>query len=59
MPKCVIRFKDGNYCNLEADYIYVGEDGYIQVWNGEKRLVGVFRLAEIVAIYLTEKGAKQ
>ena len=57
LPKCVVKFQDGNYCNLEADYLVI-QDECVQVWLGEQRLVGIFRLSEIFAIYLTEKLEK-
>lgn len=55
MTRCVIKFKDGDHCNLEADSIIVTGEGYIQIWCGEHKLVGIFFLAEIKAVYLTEK----
>ena len=54
MNKCIVQFKDGSYCNLVADLIINGEDGYVQVWN-DQRMVGIFLLTETKAIYTTEK----
>ena len=55
MPRCVIKFKDGSYCNLEADsLITTGE--HIQVWYGENRLVGLFLISEVCIAYLSEKN---
>lgn len=56
MPKFVIKFKDGTYCNLIADSL-ITTDEYIQVWLGENRLVGIFLLSEVRVAYLTEKAA--
>lgn len=54
MPRCVVKFKDGGYCNLEADsLVTIGE--YVQAWNGEDRLVGIFLISEICVAYLSEK----
>ena len=54
MPRCVVRFKDGTHCNLEADSL-VTIDEYLQAWYGENRLVGIFLLSEVCIAYLSEK----
>lgn len=54
MSRVVVRFKDGNYANLDADFISI-EGGVIQVWRGETSLVAVFNISEIIGLYMTEK----
>lgn len=54
MTRVIIRFKDGTTSNIVADAIIVVDDGYIQVWQGEDRLVGIFFLADLSAIYLID-----
>lgn len=54
MPRVVVRFKDGNYANLDADFISI-DGGVIQVWRGENSLVAVFNASEIIGLYMTEK----
>ena len=58
MPKCVIKFKDGSYCNLIADAL-ITTDEYIQAWHGDNRLVGIFLISEIRVAYLSEKAPLQ
>ena len=54
MTRVIIRFKDGTTSNIVADDIIVVDDGYIQIWQGENRLVGIFLLADLSAIYLID-----
>ena len=52
--RVVVKFKDGNHANLDADSIIL-VDGVIQVWKGEQILVGIFNAIEIIGIYMSEK----
>lgn len=52
--RVVVKFKDGNHANLDADGIII-VDGVIQVWKGEQTLVGLFNALEIIGLYMTEK----
>lgn len=54
MSRVVVKFKDGNHANLDADFILI-EGGVIQVWKGEISLVAVFNISEIIGLYMTEK----
>ena len=54
MTRVIIRFKDGTTSNIVADSIIVVDEGYIQVWQGEDRLVGIFFLNDLSAIYLID-----
>ena len=57
LNKVVVKFKDGSYCNLPADFIQ-SENGIVQVWNGENVIVGVFNIVDIIGLYMTEKKAE-
>ena len=52
--RVVVKFKDGNHANLDADFIGF-QNGVIQVWKGERSLVAVFNISEIIGAYMTEK----
>ena len=52
MKRAVVKFQDGGYCNLEADYIDADEK-YISVHLGNK-IVGIFEFDFIKAIYISE-----
>ena len=54
MPRVVVKFKDGNHANLDADFISI-EGNVIQVWKGTNSLVAVFNISEIIGLYMTEK----
>jgi hypothetical protein len=54
MTRVIIRFKDGTTSNIVADAIIVVDDGYIQIWQGEDRLVGIFFFPGLSAIYLID-----
>lgn len=56
--RVVVKLKNGDYCNLDADYIHE-DNGNVQVWRGEQTLVGIFTMSEVVAIYMTEKANKE
>lgn len=52
--RVVVKFKDNNYSNLDADYIAIQGEA-VQVWKGENTLVGVFNISDIIGLYMTEK----
>lgn len=54
MKRCVVKFRDGGFCNIEANLL-VREEGIVFVFDATS-LVGAFDLGYIDAIYLTEKG---
>lgn len=54
MKRAIVKFTDGEYCNLEADRIDA-DDKYVSVHCGDN-IVGIFQLEHIKAIYLSEKG---
>lgn len=53
MTRVIIRFKDGEYLNIPADYIAT-QDDFIKVWQGEN-LVAIVRQDEVSVCYLSEK----
>ena len=56
MKKAIVKFKDDEYVNIEADYIDA-DDKFVSVHLGDK-IVGIFALEYIKAVYLSEKGSK-
>ena len=56
MKRAVVKFQDGGYCNLEADYIDYDEK-YISIHLGNK-IVGVFALEFVVGAYISESSSK-
>lgn len=53
MTKVVIRFKDGEYINVKADYIEVkGKD--IIVWQDDN-VVAVTNIKEIISCHMSEQ----
>lgn len=53
MKRAVVKFQDGGYCNLEADYIDA-DDKYISIHLGNK-IVGIFEFDYIKAAYISEQ----
>ena len=53
MKRAIVKFTDGEYCNLEADYIDA-DDTWVSIHLGDK-IVGVFRLENINCVYISEK----
>ena len=53
MGKAIIKFQDGGYCNIEADYIDA-DDTYVSIHKGDK-IVGIFRLDQLKCVYISEK----
>ena len=51
--RAIIKFKDGAYVNISADYIAT-RDEFVKVWNGEN-LVAMVRQDEVAACYLSER----
>jgi hypothetical protein len=54
MKRAIVKFQDGGYCNIEADYIDA-DDKYISVHLGDK-IMGIFELEYIKAAYISEKN---
>lgn len=52
MKRCVVQFRDGSFANIEADSL-VENDALVFVFDNG-RLVGVFDLSAVLAIYLSE-----
>lgn len=52
MKRAVVKFKDGGYVNIEADYIDADEK-YISIHLGNK-IMGIFEFDFIKAIYISE-----
>lgn len=57
MKRAIIKFQDGEHCNIEADYLDADEK-YISV-HLENKIVGIFALEYVKAAYISEKGGKQ
>ena len=53
MKRAIVKFIDGEYCNIEADYIDA-DDTWVSIHLGDK-IVGIFRLEQIKCIYISEK----
>ena len=53
MKRAVIKFVDGGYCNLEADYMDA-DDTYMSIYL-EDKIVGIFQLEYIKAAYISVK----
>ena len=57
MKRAIVKFIDGGYCNLEANYIDA-DDTYISIHLGDK-IVGIFRLEQIKCVYISEKSVTE
>ena len=53
MKRAIVKFVDGGFCNLEADYMDA-DDKFVSIHLGDK-LVGIFQLEYVKAAYLSEK----
>ena len=53
MKRAIIKFIDGEYCNLEADYMDADKN-YISIYLNA-RLIGIFPIEHIKAAYLSDK----
>jgi hypothetical protein len=53
MSRVVIKFKDGEHINLQADCIDI-RDGWIMAWRGDA-LVVVANADEVNVCYISEK----
>ena len=53
MKRAIVKFINGDHCNLEADYID-GDDTWVSIHLGDK-IVGIFRLDNINCVYISEK----
>ena len=54
MKRAIVKFIDGEYCNIEADFIDA-DDTYVSI-HLDDRTVGIFRLEHIKCIYISEKN---
>lgn len=54
MKRAIIKFIDGEYCNLEADYMDADEN-YISIYLND-HLIGIFHIEHIKAAYLSDKN---
>lgn len=54
MKRAIVKFKDGEYVNIEADYLDA-DDKYISV-HLEDKIMGIFELEFIKAAYISEKN---
>ncbi len=57
MKRAIIKFVDGEYCNLEADYLDA-DDEYVSI-HLDDHLVGIFQLEHVKAAYISDKNEKQ
>ena len=53
MTRVILKFKDGEHINLQADCIDI-RDGWIMAWRGEA-LVVVANADEVNVCYMSEK----
>ena len=53
MKRVFIRFKDGTYINIEADYLQRDEE-FLTAWNGDN-IVAIARLEVIQTAHLSER----
>ena len=53
MTRCIIRFKDGEFLNRDADCIDL-RDGWVMAWNGEA-LVVIAKAEDVNVCYISEK----
>lgn len=56
MKRCVVKCKDGEFLNLNADCIDI-RDGCVLAWCGEA-LILVVKVDEIISVHLSEKCFK-
>lgn len=54
MKRAIVKFSNGDYCNLPADYMDC-DDTLLSIYC-EDNLVGVFKVDEVVCAYISEKG---
>ena len=69
MARCVVRFKDGKYVNVQADSI-IRDNGTVIAWkrvpvekildkNAVFETVGVFSEKDIVCAYISEEKERE
>lgn len=54
MLRVIVKFYSGDYCNLSADRMDC-DDTLLSIYF-EDRLVGIFKIDEVVCAYISEKG---
>lgn len=57
MKRAIIKFTDGEYCNLPADYMDIDAE-WVSIYEDDK-LVGIFKLEDLKAAYISDKGKKE
>lgn len=57
MTRLIIRFKDGEHINLQADCIDL-RDGWIVAWQGDN-IVVIAKADEVNVCYLSERQEKK
>lgn len=53
MTRCIIKFKDGDHVNLQADCID-SRDGWIVAWRGNE-MIALVDMNIVNIVYLSEK----
>ena len=53
MTRCLIKFTNGEYINIQADCIDLRE-GWIYAWRGDY-IVAIVKADEVSACYISEK----
>lgn len=53
MTRAIVKFQDGEYCNIEADYIDADEK-YIYI-HLDNKIMGIFEFEYVKAAYISEK----
>lgn len=53
MSRCLFKFKNGEYVNIQADCIDL-RDGWIYAWRGDY-IVAIVQAEEVLACYISEK----
>lgn len=58
MKRAIIKFTDGEYYNLPAEYIDMDED-WISIYDEDDKIVGIFKLEAVNAAYVSDKAKKE
>lgn len=54
MKRAIIKFEDGEHCNLPADHIDADEN-MVSVFKDDA-LIGLFNISCVNAVYISEKS---
>lgn len=57
VKRAIIKFTDGEYCNLPADYMDIDAE-WVSIYEDDK-LVGIFKLEDLKAAYISDKAKKE